>query len=71
MEIDPIVGAIEARRERLGVSQSELARLAGMSQPLVNAYLRGQKKPSTHQAARLLNAMGDWEIKFSRRARKA
>jgi transcriptional regulator with XRE-family HTH domain len=45
-------------REQAGLSQRELARRAGTSQPTVSAYERGQKSPSAVTLARLVRAAG-------------
>lgn len=47
----------EARR-RAGLSQADLARRAGTSQPTVSAYERGHKDPSAATLARLLAVTG-------------
>lgn len=39
------------RREILGISQSELADLSGIKQPVISAYESGrERRPSTHSA---------------------
>lgn len=68
MQRDAIIEQIDQQRERLQISQSQLARAAGMPQSLMNAYLQGKKRPSTSQACRLLNAMGAWRLAFTRPA---
>lgn len=39
---------IQKRLEALGMSQAELARQVGMSQPGINALIRGSSRSSTH-----------------------
>ena len=48
----------DARRRR-GLSQAELARRAGTSQPVISAYGRGHRDPSTETLRRLLAAAGE------------
>jgi transcriptional regulator with XRE-family HTH domain len=48
----------QARRRR-GLSQAELARRAGTSQPVISAYERGHRDPSTETLRRLLAAAGE------------
>ena len=52
---------LEVARRVAGVTQAELARLAGTSQATVSAYERGLKTPSMKVAARLLGVLG-WEL---------
>lgn len=47
----------EARR-RVGLSQAALARRAGVSRPIVNAYERGRREPGVEALQRLLAAAG-------------
>lgn len=48
--------AIRAARRSAGLTQAELARLAGTSQPAVNRYERGKSEPSRATLARILAA---------------
>lgn len=48
-----------AARTRRGLSQAELARRAGTSQPVISAYERGHRDPSTATLRRLLAAAGE------------
>jgi len=45
-------------RRRAGLTQAELARLAGTSQATISAYEHGRKSPSVETLARLLAATG-------------
>lgn len=45
-------------RERSGLSQAELARRAGMTRSVVNAYERGQRQPGVDALTRLASAAG-------------
>lgn len=49
---------LKEARLRSGLSQAQLARLAGTSQPALSAYERGRKDPSAATLARLLAAAG-------------
>lgn len=58
----------EARR-RSGMSQAELARRAGVSQPVVSAYERGHREPGLETLRKLVEASGhDMEIGLEPRA---
>lgn len=46
-------------RTRHGLSQHELARRAGTSQPVVSAYERGRRDPTSATLRRLVAAAGD------------
>ena len=50
---------LRAARRRRGLSQAELARRAGTSQPVISAYERGHRDPSTETLRRLLAAAGE------------
>ena len=50
---------LRAARTRRGLSQAELARRAGTSQPVISAYERGHRDPSTETLRRLLAAAGE------------
>ncbi|MEN3123941.1 helix-turn-helix domain-containing protein [Janibacter sp. LM] len=52
---------IEEARLASGLGQSELAALAGTSQPTLSAYERGKKSPGLAVAERIVNAAG-WKI---------
>ena len=45
-------------RSRGGLTQAELARAAGMTRSVVNAYERGRRQPSVDALARLAGAAG-------------
>lgn len=47
----------EARR-LTGLSQAELARKAGITRSVLNAYERGKRQPGTDALAAILNAAG-------------
>ena len=47
---------IRAAREDIGMSQTELARAAGMQQPTISAYESGRKQPRAESLARVLAA---------------
>jgi uncharacterized protein len=49
---------LESARTSAGLKQSELARRAGMPQPVVSAYERGRREPSVRALRRLLHAAG-------------
>lgn len=55
--MDAAVALLEARR-RAGLTQAELARRAGTSQPTISAYESGRKQPSVDTFSRLLAATG-------------
>ena len=46
-------------RQRRGLSQAELAARAGTSQPVVSAYERGRRDPTTGTLRRLIAAAGE------------
>ncbi len=52
---------IEEARLASGLGQTELAALAGTSQPTLSAYERGKKSPGLAVAERIVNAAG-WNI---------
>ena len=56
--MDPATLLRRARRRR-ALSQSDLARRAGTSQPVVSAYENGHRDPSTATLRRLLAAAGE------------
>jgi transcriptional regulator with XRE-family HTH domain len=45
-------------RKRAGLTQSELARRAGTSQPVISAYEHGRRDPSIETLRRLVRAAG-------------
>ena len=45
-------------RQRAGLTQAELARRAGTSQPVISAYERGRRDPSIETLRRLVRATG-------------
>ena len=49
---------IAEMRSRRGLTQAELARAAGMTRSVVNAYERGRRQPSVDALARLAGAAG-------------
>lgn len=55
MESAALIGAA---RRRAGLTQAELARRAGTSQPVVSAYERGHRQPEIDTLARLVEAAG-------------
>lgn len=50
---------LRAVRRRHGLTQAELARRAGTSQPVVSAYERGHRDPTFTTLARLVAAAGE------------
>ena len=48
---------IEARRERLGLTQAQLAAAAGLHQSQVSRFERGDRNPSIKQAAAIAQAL--------------
>ena len=50
---------IAAARRRSGLTQAELARRAGTSQPVISAYEHGRRDPSVGTLARLIAAAGE------------
>ncbi|MHB8463659.1 MAG: helix-turn-helix domain-containing protein, partial [Acidimicrobiales bacterium] len=50
---------IRALRCRAGLTQDELARRAGTSQPAINRYERGRAVPSAATLERIARACGD------------
>lgn len=56
-------------RERAGLSQTELARRAGVTQPVVSEYETGRRQPSLPMLLKLVEASGhDVEIQLVHRA---
>ena len=56
MEVEAL---IRTARRRNGLSQAELARRAGTSQPVISAYEHGRRDPSVGTLARLVRATGE------------
>jgi transcriptional regulator with XRE-family HTH domain len=50
---------VRAARRRAGLTQAELARRAGTSQPVVSAYEHGRRDPSVGTLTRLVAAAGE------------
>ena len=57
------------RMEQRGITQAKLAELAGMTQPRVNAYLRGHRDVYATTLARILTAL-DLDIRPTRRRKE-
>ena len=55
---------IKEKRERLGISQKELAEKAGISQSFLCDIEQGRSKPSIDTAVKLADALGISDIKF-------
>ena len=49
---------LKEHRERVGISQRELARLSGVSQGYISDLEAGKKDPRLTQAAKLARALG-------------
>ena len=49
---------MHAARKLAGLSQSELARRAGVSQPMISAYERGRREPGLSMLRKLVEATG-------------
>jgi uncharacterized protein len=56
--VDP-AALIKSVRRRRGLSQAELARRAGTSQPVISAYEGGHRDPTYRTLRRLIEAGGD------------
>ncbi len=52
-------GLIRSVRRRRGLSQAELARRAGTSQPVVSAYEHGRRDPTYRTLRKLVEASGE------------
>jgi transcriptional regulator with XRE-family HTH domain len=50
---------VRTARRRRGLSQAELARRAGTSQPVISAYEHGRRDPSVTTLRRLIEATGE------------
>ena len=55
---------IKEKRERLGISQKELAEKAGISQSFLCDIEQGRSKPSIDTAVKLADALNIDDIKF-------
>jgi hypothetical protein len=58
---------IQAVRRRQGLTQAELARRAGTSQPVVSAYEHGRRDPTYGTLRRLVEAGGEELVLTARR----
>jgi uncharacterized protein len=58
---------IQAVRRRQGLTQAELARRAGTSQPVVSAYEHGHRDPTYGTLRRLVEAGGEQLVLTARR----
>jgi len=56
MRTDKAAELIRFAREDIGMSQSDLARVAGVQQPTISAYESGRKLPRVESLERLLTA---------------
>ncbi len=56
--MDPAT-VIRAVRRRQGLTQAELARRAGTSQPVISAYEHGRRDPSYETLRKLVEAAGE------------
>ncbi len=50
---------LRSARVRRGLSQAQVARRAGTSQPVISAYERGHRDPTTETLRRLVAATGE------------
>ena len=55
---------IKEKRERLGISQKELAEKVGISQSFLCDIEQGRSKPSIDTAVKIADALGISDIKF-------
>ena len=55
---------IKEKRERLGISQKELAEKVGISQSFLCDIEQGRSKPSIDTALKIAEALGIEDIKF-------
>jgi predicted nucleotidyltransferase len=55
---DTSAEVLRRARALSGLSQSELARRAGVSQPVISAYERGRREPGLSTLVKLVNATG-------------
>ena len=56
--MDP-AGLIKSVRRRHGLTQAELARRAGTSQPVISAYEHGRRDPAYNTLRKLIEAGGE------------
>jgi transcriptional regulator with XRE-family HTH domain len=66
MAASPSAALVCETLARSGLSQAELARRAGLSRSVVNAYARGSREPGADTLARLVGA-GGFEMGLSPR----
>ena len=59
MVVDPAT-LIKAVRRRQGLTQADLARRAGTSQPVISAYEHGRRDPTYATLRKLVEAAGEW-----------
>ncbi len=59
----PPTGSIGIRRRKLGLSQSRLAKLSGISQSMLTKVERGRAEPSYGVAVSIFNALEELECK--------
>jgi transcriptional regulator with XRE-family HTH domain len=57
--VDP-AALIKAVRRRQGLTQADLARRAGTSQPVISAYEHGRRDPTYATLRKLVEAAGEW-----------
>lgn len=63
-DADGLVRAMRARRQELGLTQEELANLAGLHRTQIVLYERGKRTLRIDDALRLLHALGmDLELR--------
>jgi predicted transcriptional regulator len=60
-----VIDLIKAEMNRRRITQEELARLAGVSEPCVHRFLVGKSSPKLATVERVLNSLG-----YELRARK-
>ena len=66
--MDLVAKRIHLRRSQLGLTQSDLSQLSGISQTQISKYELGQSQPTApmlFQLARALKTSVDWLIGFS------
>ncbi len=56
--VERAAAVIRKARRRSGLSQAELARRAGMTQPVISAYESGRREPSLSMLAKLVESAG-------------
>ncbi|MEM0475595.1 MAG: helix-turn-helix domain-containing protein [Candidatus Norongarragalinales archaeon] len=65
----PELGEVKKRRKALNLTQSALARLAGVSQSFIAKVERGKSDPAYSLAKRVFDALEALETKTEKRAR--